>query len=290
MERIPFPQRLKNANDDYYTEYTRLYFLFYIQKIQFISNTNITLKDFCNFSFKKLPFRETCLTLSDFDKTRGFCFEKIPQNFNLDYLLDFCEYTYNLIFFSQRYNTVLITLNLNNVINDYIHQLTAVIEKIGYMKSVKDNLFFFVQKDQVVIAAAEKVDPNLSPRLFEFNHRSLKGNLERKWEILLAIHHDLEPQLKNHRIKQFNSSLEDNLSSFFNNLDLRHNNVDQNGGNYYKPFVANMKKEEIEHWYDTIYQMCLLAFLGLDYLDHKDKFEQLNQIEQLKQNIRPQKS
>ena len=288
MERIPFPQRLNNAKVDIRREYERLYDLFFNQQIPYGSGCYITLHFLCDQSFLKLPLRGTCISLDDFNKTHNYNFKEYPRFFNLDYLLDFCEYTYNLVYFSERCNIGMITRAVDNVIKLYIHQILSVIEKIDYMGIVQDYFMKFIPKDQVVKAAAEKADPNLSPRVFEYNHRSLKGNLERKKDILRAFAHKLEPQLN--RIKQFNSSLENNLSCFFNNLDLRHNNVDQNGGNNYKPFVANMKKQEIEQWYDTIYQMCLLAFLGLDYLDHKDKFEQLNQIEQLKQNIRPQKS
>ena len=283
MEHIPFSQVLKNAKIDIRREYERLYELFY-------DSGGYNFHSLCAHSFLELPIslRGTCTSLEDFNETHGFYFEDYPQDFDLVYLVKFCEYTYNLVVFYQRCNSGMITQALDVAIQKYTLQITNVIEKIGYMKNEQDGITDFVLKDQVVITAAEKLEPNLSYRVIEYNHHSMKGNLERKWEILLAFAHKLEPQLN--RIDQFNSSLKDNLSCFFNNLDLRHNNVDQNGGNHYKPFVANMKEEELEHWYDTIYQMCLLAFLGLDYLDHEDKFEQLNQIEQLKQNIRPQKS
>lgn len=288
MERIPFSQVLKNAKVDIHIEYERLYSLFYLQENQYGKGNTITLKDFCANCFLSIPFRGTCITLVDFDEFHGFHFEVAPRDFNIDYLVSFCEYSYNLVCYSDKCINNISTIDLCYATSFYIRQITDVIEKIGYMKNIQNGVTDFVPKDQAAISVAEIVDPNLSYRVIEYNHHSMKGDLERKKEILLAFAHNLEPQLK--RIKQFNSSLEDNLSCLFNNLNLRHNNVDQNGGNNYKSFVANMKKEEIEHWYDTIYQMCLLAFLGLDYLDHKDKFEQLNQIEQLKQNIRPQKS
>lgn len=41
--------------------------------------------------------------------------------------------------------------------------------------------------------------------------------------------------------------------------------------------VADMGAEEIEKWYDDIYQMCLLAFLELDHLDRKNRVKQLKE-------------
>lgn len=41
-----------------------------------------------------------------------------------------------------------------------------------------------------------------------------------------------------------------------------------------------MKKAQLEQWYDEIYQMCLLAFMRLEHIDRKKKFDVLKtQIE-----------
>ena len=63
----------------------------------------------------------------------------------------------------------------------------------------------------------------------------------------------------------------------FNNLNIRHNNVDPSINGKFKQAVADMPPEELEHWYDETYQMCLLAFLELDNLERKEKVEQLKQ-------------
>ena len=42
--------------------------------------------------FHKIPFKGTCISLDDFDETYGFRFEENPRNFDLNYLVIFCEY------------------------------------------------------------------------------------------------------------------------------------------------------------------------------------------------------
>ena len=34
-------------------------------------------------------------------------------------------------------------------------------------------------------------------------------------------------------------------------------------------------KEELEHWYDETYQMCLLAFLRIEHIDRKKAINEL---------------
>ena len=69
--------------------------------------------------------------------------------------------------------------------------------------------------------------------------------------------------------------LEKDLFYLFNNLNIRHNNVEPTDSGKYKPFVAQMKSEELEYWYDETYQMCLLAFLQLEHLERKVGLDKL---------------
>lgn len=96
MVRRNFLQVLQEKNVDLKREYQRLYELFYIQKAPDMQGICYTLKDFCEGNFLNVPFRRTCLSLEDFDDTYNYHFEKIPHDFDLNYLLSFCEYTFNL--------------------------------------------------------------------------------------------------------------------------------------------------------------------------------------------------
>ena len=45
-------------------------------------------------------------------------------------------------------------------------------------------------------------------------------------------------------------------------MNLRHNNCDRVSKNY-KKHTADMSEQELEFWYDEIYQLSLLAFFRI---------------------------
>ena len=273
MSRIPFSQVLRNAKLDIRREYDRLYNLFCLQKVYNGRNSGITLKEFCAIYFEHFPFRGTCVNLDDFDEFYGYCFEVEPADFNLDYLVSFCEYSFNLISYARQISRGELSLAACEAIQFYLHQILLVVEAIGYMANTQDNITDFVPKDQAVISVAEIVEPELSYKVIEYNHHSMKGDLERKKTILVTLGLKLESQRD--KMEKANEPLKKDIFGLLNNLNLRHNNTDP--GSYYKPYVANLKEEELEQWYDDLYQMLLLAFLELDHLDRKGRIEQLNE-------------
>ena len=54
-----------------------------------------------------------------------------------------------------------------------------------------------------------------------------------------------------------------------NSCNIRHNNKDESSKQY-KKYIAEISNAELEHTYDEIYQMCLLAFMQLEHADRKD--------------------
>lgn len=102
MARIPFSQVLKNATIDIRREYDRLYSMFYLHRI-LVGNgmESTTLHDTCAINFTNIPFRGTCINLDDFDDFYDYHFERKPSSFSIDYLVSFCEYSYNLAFYNR---------------------------------------------------------------------------------------------------------------------------------------------------------------------------------------------
>lgn len=274
MRRIPFSQVLKNAKLDIRREYDRLYSLFFLQTIPFYGRKDITLHGILANSFLQYPFRGTCISLNDFDDYHGFRFEKEPHSFSVDYLVSFCEYSYNLVDYDTRINYQTRAMELNQASRSYLRQVKMVVEAIGYMENKQDGITDFVPKDPAAISVAETlIDPNLSYKVIEYNHHSMKGDLERKKATLVALGDKLEP-LRD-KLEKANEPLKKDIFCLLNNMNLRHNNTDP--GSNYRPHVASMKKEELEQWYDDLYQMILLAFLELDHLDRKGRLEQLKE-------------
>ena len=158
-----------------------------------------------------------------------------------------------------------------------IQQINRVIEKIGYMGSTQNGFTIFVEKSNEAIAVAEILPKEVSYKVIAYNHYSMKGAIEQKKDVLLKLANLLEGKRK--KLSSANPTLEDNLFYAFNNLNIRHSNVDINSAKY-KKYVAEMSVDTLENWYDEVYQMCLLAFLEIDNLERKKRFIELkNQIE-----------
>ena len=261
--RRNFADVLKNGKIDIKKEYSKLYELFYGKD----SRDYHSLAELISMNFNEIHFRGTCLDLDDFDQQYGFNFVEQPQDFNIDYLVSFCEYIYNFVaafqdpfFFSGSGRMF------------YFQQIQKVIDAIGYMQSSDDGFVIFVEKNQAAISVSEIVPPEISYKVISYNHHTYKGDLESKREILVKLAYVLEP--KESALSGIDNQFKSDLFYLLNTLGLRHNNLDPEGKQY-KAFVAKMTKEELEHWYDETYQMCLLAFLRIEHIERKKAISEL---------------
>lgn len=142
---------------------------------------------------------------------------------------------------------------------------------------------YFPELEQLIViedkpeatAVAEIVEKEISYKVLRYNHYMLKGDLQAKKDILLALGSDLEP--KRDQICAIDSNLEDGIFYILNNLDLRHNNTTA-GDKKYKQAVAEMDDATLEGWYDELYQMMLLAYLQLDQVERNNKVKALKQV------------
>lgn len=277
--RRNFAQILKDAKIDVKVEYQKLYGMLYDRSIQ-VSNTSwISAYDEFSTYFIAFHFRGTCLSLDEFNDLHGFHFEKDPTNFNIDHFISLCEYIENLLMayqcvpLSYPYGYGNMPTKLINV-QFYLQQISQVIEKIGYMQAEQNGLTIFVEKDPAAIAVAESefIPESLSYRLISYNHYSMKGNLAEKKATLLDLANLLEPQRIN--LERIDKTFARDLFYAFNNFHIRHNNADPQSPKFKKP-IGDLAKEQLEFWYDEVYQMCLLAILRLEHADRKKTFEAL---------------
>ena len=270
MSRKTFAQILKDANVDIEREYERLYQLFNKFKIPDSSNTAMTLYEICEMDFMSFPHRGTCLSLDDFNDFYGFNFEQKPSSFDVDYLVSFCEYSYNLAKYQQG-NGIMTFLSPTK---QYIQQILKVIESIGYMHMSENGISIFVPKSQPAIVVSEMLPSDLSYKVIEYNHHSMKGDLARKQATLKLLADQLEAKRK--ELNNLNSSFSSDLFYLLNNMNIRHSNIDPDSTSY-KKWVADMSEQELEEWYDMTYDMCLYAFMTLDQADHSKKIKELKQ-------------
>lgn len=278
--RRNFAQILQEAKIDPKQEYKKLYGMLFDRTIVVSNSNRVSAYDELSECFLSFPFRGTCLSLEEFNELNDFHFEKEPTNFKIDELILLCEYMENLLI-AYQYIPLNFPYGYGNTrpqlinVQFYLQQIGQVIERIGYMQATQNGFTIFVEKSPAAIAVAESdlVPKELSYRVISYNHYSMKGQLEAKKSALVQLASLLEP--KRGSLKKADKTLESDLFYLFNNLNIRHNNVDPADSAKYKPFIVQMKQEELEHWYDETYQMCLLAFLQLEQTERKIEFDRL---------------
>lgn len=277
--RKTFVQILKDAKIDIRNEYTKLYNLLFNPTIQISQTQSISVWNVLEQSFLNFPlyFRGTCLSLEEFNQMHEFAFEKNPAGFNIDYLISFCEYVYNLLWAYQSvYGSGYMMMNQPAInVQFYTLHIQTIIDRIGYEQETINGFAVFTEKSPAARAVAESklIPKELSYKLISYNHHSMKGNLTEKRNTLYQLHNLLEP--KRDELKSADKTLESDLFYIFNNLNIRHNNIDSADAKKYKVYVEQMSKEDLEKWYDEAYQMCLLAFLQLEHLGRKSEFDKL---------------
>ncbi len=271
--RKNFAQILQDNKIDIEVEYKKLYKLFYVDELFEDFSGSYPIYVAIGDSFDRIHFRGLCLSIEEFDEKYGFEFVESPELFDIDILVTLMEYVYNMII---GYNAGRNYMSFGNII-EYILKLA---ENIGYVQSRLNNLIIFTEKSPAAIAVAEsELIPNeMSYKLISYNHHSMKGNLIAKKETLFQLGHILEGK-RNDLIKA-NSKLESDLFYIFNKFDIRHNNHEKSSKGYYVKEIDEMPKRELEEWYDDTYEMCLLAFLEVEHLERKIRFDELkNKIE-----------
>lgn len=263
--RRTFLDILNNMKINPRNEYVKLYRLFYD------SENNYSLYELLNQNFYKVSFRGTCMDLDEFDKYNDIYFDRSPQNFDIDYLISFCEYIINFVG---------VAFNINNIKLNYDlaflqKQVLTVVQKLGYTFVDKEGIIIFIQESPEAMFVAECVsNDELSYKIWEYNHHKLKGDLSAKKTILLKIADELEPKRKT--LKTLDTELEKDLFIAFNNFNIRHNNITVGSPKYSAPF-AELSPDVQETLYDYVYKLSLIAFIKLENGVDKIVFDEIKQ-------------
>ena len=158
--------------------------------------------------------------------------------------------------------------------------MDLLLEHINYEKYIFDNeeKLILVPKNPAATAVAEISSQETAMAILKYHHALLKGQLEEKRKILLSIAHEYESLLSN-GVDGFNDYFT-KAREMLNNLDIRHNNKE---GKHKKDFIINMSTEELEKWYDELYQLLLFCVLIKDNKHRKDEITKfLEQVDRKK--------
>ena len=166
---------------------------------------------------------------------------------------------------------------LDDRFNLLIENIIILLDHLNYEHKIFENeeKVILIPKNPAATSVAEISDEETAMAILMYNHHTLKGDLEAKRKILYSIAKEYEPLLskpidgfKDYFVKATN---------MLNNLDIRHNNKE---GKHKNNLVINLENDELEKWYDELYQLLLFCVLI------KDNIERKNNIEEFLKNLK----
>lgn len=263
--RKNFAQIMHDRKIDLENEYKKLYNLLYEKRYDEIWESH-SYYDILSSNFEHFWFRDTCLDLDEFNRQNGFCFEEYPVNFNIDYMISFAEYLYNLAKAHMKTSS----RNKRSDAFFILSQIQNLIKLINYKEIELGGFSVFVPINIYSIEVSN-INSEYSYETLYYNHHSLKGNIKEKKDLLLKFANYLEPKRK--ILKTINQQLETDLFHLFNKLDIRHNNRNKEDKAHYVEYLDDLSFEDLEVWYDNVYQMYLLAVLELEHFNKKKELK-----------------
>ena len=187
-------------------------------------------------------------------------------------LLLIIEYYINLI------NLIDLKTNSQNISNQFYREyymlkenIDILIEHLNYEKLtiVEDEKILLVPKNPAATAVAEISTKEMALTILRYNHSSLKGNLAEKRKVLYQMSLEYEPLLKT-PIEGYKDFYE-KTNGLLNTLHIRHNNTTKENN---KNNVIDIRDEELEKWYDELYQLLLFCVLIKDNLERKKEVDE----------------
>lgn len=232
------------------------------------------------YCFKEWEHRGHFVDVDDFLEALRYDDLKEDATHNVDALLTLIELIYNFWELSRKqfhdtkkgYKLEWCGnyYHLKDVMDDVLSQYNHV----AYVNEDQECVLIIEDKSEVTAAAEIMPTPALAVDVVRYNHRTLRSEIELKKKILLAMGAELEAKRK--KLHTINTTLENDIFFMLNNLNIRHNNKSKGDKNY-KEYVAKMRKDRLEKWYDELYQMLLLAFLLMDNIERVEKVKGLKE-------------
>lgn len=239
-----------------------------------IKNENYTIEDMVSKIFYDWKSRGTCINCEDMKEYIGINEIESKKTKDLDEVLLCLEYYINIryLFLNKMFPNLAKGYRVSSnfqLLNDNINIL---LDHINYEKVIfkEEEKVILVPKDPAATAVAEISSKDVAFAILKYHHASLKGQVEEKRKLLRSIANEYEPLL-NKPIDGFKEYF-DKATNMLNNMNIRHNNK---SGKNKKELVAQMSDEELESWYDELYQLLLFCVLVKDNRDRKDKVDEL---------------
>lgn len=240
-----------------------------------------SLKDVVNGCLPLLPIRQSFLTVDEI-LTELNISENTPYGVEWETLFKYCELLKNLINQAQTY--IRKNKNAPSIAQVIVDNTKVILEKTNHeWRQIKEG-YVIVDKNPATteaIECLEEKNADLALNMIEYNRVLLKGNLQRKREILSNMAGYVEP-LQNLFKGTAYSSLYSDSRNMVNNLNVRHNN---SGKNSVPEYAKNWGDREYEEWYDNAYHTMLMVILAKKQLEITQAFNKLKSGESKKSEM-----
>lgn len=215
------------------------------------------------FLFSDWKQRHTCLSCSEMRRKLGINGKCTA----VDKQIDALEYFLNLIRLIQRKIGFGTEIKYKKDFPMLIQNIMFLLDHLNYEEHYfeDEEKLILIPKNPAATAVAELSSEDTAFAILMYHHASLKGKLEEKKDILRRIAKEYETLLDK-GVDCF-SDYFDKARAFLNNLDIRHNNISGKNKNH---LLETMSAEELENWYDELYQLLLFCVLIKDNTARKN--------------------
>jgi len=240
--------------------------------------THYSVNDWIEDNFRAWDNRDNYISFSEVREQVGFPIRNTEsRNYSFrrhcgmeDYFL-YCEMLFNIL---EGLKRISMHPKMKEGIKHIINTGIATIEKAGFEIKEIGSEYMIVEKNVAAVEVADIV-PELADVVIEYNHYLLRGDMNRKQELLKKIADALEP--KRTALNSINKSATDDFFWMVNKMNVRHNNCDHSDKKNYVPEFAMLSNQEKEQWYDRIYDQSLMLFVLLEYQSRNREIQAFKQ-------------
>ena len=281
MTRKNFTDILNNYHIDFQNEILKIEKLFREDKYEVdeFESKYFSIEEYINcYYFLGWKYRSTFLSTDElreaFNVPSPYTCRK--KEYSLEDFLSYAEFVINMVHIARED----IFEYFETTVKTIFENIRSILDSNNYKIQVTENNLLIIVANSETVTAVSEIYQDIAPKVIEYNRFSLRGNLERKKELLVTIAHKFEGV--EYKLQANNqSALAENVTFLLNSLNLRHNNAE---GKHAKNKILQMNNEELEDWYDKTYDTMLLALLYANYT------EILPYLKQLKGEFKQSKS
>ncbi len=220
-----------------------------------------------SYAFVNWKQRGSCLNCDEM-RHKIFISEHVDTTDEMVTILEYYLNLINLLIQKRGVGRQNINFQYYNEYPMLLSNIDLLLEHIHHEKKIftEEEKVILIPKNPAATAVAEISSTDTAMAILKYHHASLKGQLAEKKDILRRIAQEYEPILDN-PIDGFTDYFK-TAKNMLNNLDIRHNNK---AGKKKNNLVTNLTNEELEKWYDEIYQLLLFCVLAKDNKERKNK-------------------